>query len=99
MARTCMVTGKQGRSGNNRSHAENKTRRRFEPNLQVTSVYSEILKRMIRLRLTAAGLRTLDHNGGLDAFVMSKAPSKLSDELRAIRGHVQAAMAARQSAA
>lgn len=98
MARTCMVTGKQGLSGNNRSHAENKTRRRFEPNLQETSIYSEVLKRSFRLRLTASGLRTLDHNGGLDAFVMSRAPSKLSDELRAVRTQVAAALSAQKAA-
>ena len=93
MARICMVTGKQGRSGNNRSHAENKTRRRFEPNLQETSVFSEALNRLVRIRVTPAGLRTLDRKGGIDAFVMSIAPTKLQEGLRNIRKQVAAALA------
>lgn len=97
MARICMVTGKQGRSGNNRSHAENKTRRRFEPNLQETSVYSEALARLVRIRVTPAGLRTLDHKGGLDAFVMGTAPTKLQEGLRAIRTQIEAALAAKKA--
>jgi large subunit ribosomal protein L28 len=93
MARICMVTGKQGRSGNNRSHAENKTRRRFEPNLQETSVFSEALGRLVRIRVTAAGLRTLDRKGGIDAFVMSMAKTKLSLELQRIRSQVESVLA------
>lgn len=93
MARTCIITGKVGVSGQNRSHAENKTKRRFEPNLQVTSVYSEALKRMVRIRVTPAGLRTLDHKGGLDAFLMDTAQTKLAPELRALKGQVEQAVA------
>jgi len=91
MSKRCAVTGKGVMTGNNVSHANNKTRRRFEPNLQSTSVYSEALKKPVRLRLSTHGLRTLEHKGGLDAFVLGKAPSKLSPELRKIRKQIEAA--------
>ncbi len=93
MSKRCAVTGKGVMTGNNVSHANNKTRRRFEPNLQSTSVYSEVLKKPIRLRMSAHGLRTLEHKGGLDAFVLGKSPSKLSPELRKIRKQIEAAKA------
>ena len=78
MSRRCELTGKGVLSGNNVSHANNKTRRRFLPNLQITSVLSETLGREIRLRLSTRAIRTLEHNGGLDAFLMSKNNSKLT---------------------
>ena len=77
MSRTCMVTGKKRTVGNNRSHAENKTKRTFEVNIQDTTVYSEVLKRKIAIRVTPSGLRTLDHKGGIDAFIQSTAKTKL----------------------
>ncbi len=85
MARVCMVTKKKPLVGNNVSHANNKTKRRFLPNLQETSLYSEKLKRAIRLKVSANGLRTIEHNGGLDAFVMSTPASKLSCVLKALK--------------
>lgn len=91
MARVCQITGKKPMAGNNVSHAHNKTRRRFLPNLQDTSVYSEILKRSIRLRVSMHGLRTLDHKGGIDAFVMGTAPSKLDSDLRKLRSEMEKA--------
>ena len=74
-------------------HAHNKTRRRFLPNLQETRVYSEALKRFVRIRVSTHGLRTIEHKGGIDAFVMSKAPSKLDDALRKLRSQVEKALA------
>lgn len=95
MSRRCMVTGKGVLTGNNVSHANNKTRRRFLPNVQDTSVYSETLGRSISLRATAAGLRTIEHNGGIDAWLLSIAPSKLVPKLRTVRNQVEAAKAAK----
>lgn len=95
MARRCEITGKGVMSGNNVSHANNKTRRKFLPNIQECRVYSESLQRFISLKVTTAGLRTIEHKGGLDAFLMDKAPSKLSAELRRIRTQVEAAQAAK----
>jgi large subunit ribosomal protein L28 len=77
-------------SGQNRSHAENKTKRKFEPNMQVASVYSEKLNQFISLRTTPSGLRTIEHNGGLDSYVMSIAKTKLSPVLRRVRKLVEA---------
>lgn len=90
MSRECMITGKKRMMGNNRSHALNATRRSFEVNIQQTSVYSEVLKRKIKIRATAAGLRTLDHKGGIDAFIMGTAKTKLHPELAALKGEIEA---------
>ncbi len=69
MSRRCELTGKGPMSGNNVSHAKNRTRRRFLPNLTETALMSEALGRTVRLRVSAAALRTVDHRGGLDAFL------------------------------
>ncbi len=90
MTRLCEITGKTVQSGNNVSHAHNKTRRRFLPNLHNTSFYSETLKRKIRLRVTSAGIRTVEHRGGIDAFVLGQAPTKLSSKLRKLRKELEA---------
>ena len=99
MSRRCMVTGKGVMSGNNVSHAQNKTRRKFLPNIQDTSVYSEALGRKVRIRVSADGLRTLDHKGGFDAFLMDTAPTKLDQNLRPIRKAVAKAMDSKGAAA
>ena len=91
MARECVVTGKKPMVGNNVSHAQNKTKRRFIPNIQETNLYSETLKRSIRLRISAAGLRTLDHKGGLDAYVRDTASTKLHKDLRGLKAQIDAA--------
>ncbi len=85
MARRCVITGKKPMSGNNVSHAHNKTRRRFLPNIQSTALFSETLKQKITIKVSAAGLRTIDHKGGLDAFLMSTTPSKLEPEMVKLR--------------
>lgn len=92
MSRRCMVTGKGPMSGNNVSHAQNKTRRKFNPNIQDTSLYSEVLGKKIRLRVSVAGLRTIDHKGGLDAYLTSTAPTKLDPVLRPIKQEVEKAL-------
>lgn len=79
MARRCDLTGKSVLSGNNVSHANNKTRRRFLPNLQEITLLSEGLGK-VRLRLSTRAIRTVEHNGGLDAYLQSNNNSKLSEE-------------------
>ena len=98
MSRRCVVTGKGVLTGNNVSHAQNKTRRRFLPNIQDKNVFSQSLNRTVRLRLSVAGLRTLEHNGGLDAWLLSVAPSKLDASLRGLRAQVEQAVAEKQGA-
>jgi large subunit ribosomal protein L28 len=94
-----MVTGKGAQSGNNVSHANNRTRRRFLPNVQDTSVYSEALGRKVRLRMSINGLRTLEHKGGLDAWLSGTAPSKLDAALRPLRAQIVKALAEKRAAA
>ena len=71
MSRRCQFTGKGVQSGNNVSHANNKSRRRFLPNLQQASLVSDILGTPVRLRLTTHAMRTIEHNGGLDSFLLN----------------------------
>ncbi len=89
MSRRCAITGKGVLTGNNVSHANNKTRRRFLPNLQVASLYSEALGRSVRIRLSNDGLRTIEHKGGLDAFLKGTALSKLDPSLRRLKKQVE----------
>lgn len=86
-----MITGKSVVTGNNVSHAQNKTRRRFLPNVQDTHLYSELLKRMVSVKLSAAGMRTLDHKGGLDAFLLETPVTKLDPDLRPLKTKVEKA--------
>ncbi|MGE0255328.1 MAG: 50S ribosomal protein L28 [Alphaproteobacteria bacterium] len=90
MSRRCAVSGKGVMTGNNVSHANNKTRRRFLPNLQATSLYSEALGRMVQLRLSTNGVRTIEHRGGLDAYLRDAAADKLSLELKRLKKQVEA---------
>lgn len=85
MSRKCSVTGKGPMSGNNVSHANNRTRRRFEVNLRETSMLSELLGRMVRLRLSANGIRTIEHKGGLDAFMLGVKAAKLDKKASALK--------------
>src|ERR1700679_2872649 len=78
MARVCTVSGKKPHFGNNVSHANNKSRRRWQPNIQHCSFPSELLGKMVPLRVTANGVRTIEHNGGLDAWLLGTRDSRLS---------------------
>lgn len=89
MARVCEITGKKVMSGNNVSHANNKSRRTFAPNLQEASFVSESLGGKVRLRVTAAGLRTVEKNGGIDAFLKSTANRKLSATARRLKRQIE----------
>ena len=90
MAKRCEVTGKGVLTGNNVSHANNKTRRRFLPNLQETSLMSEALGRMVRLRLTTNGIRTIEFHGGLDAFLLRKLGPKVAALKKVITQRIKA---------
>lgn len=93
MARVCSVTGKKPHFGNKVSHANNKTRRRWNPNLQICSFPSEILGTMISLRLTANGIRTIEHNGGIDTYLLQTPPSRLTETARELRKKLEKAQA------
>ncbi|CAA7624423.1 50S ribosomal protein L28 [Magnetospirillum sp. UT-4] len=99
MARRCSITGKGVQTGNNVSHANNKTRRRFLPNLQDTSLLSDALGEMVRIRVSTHGLKTIEHNGGLDSFLMTTNDSKLPVEARRVKRRVQKALANKQATA
>ena len=99
MSRRCQFTGKGVQSGNNVSHANNKTRRRFLPNMQQTSLVSDILGTPVRLRLTTHALRTIEHNGGIDSFLLATSDRVLSAEARVIKRRLLRCQAKRAAAA
>jgi len=88
MARRCELTGKGVMAGNNVSHAKNRTRRRFLPNLHQTSLLSDALGRTIRLRVTANALRTVEKRGGLDKFLDDAKDSALSLKARRLKRQI-----------
>ncbi len=91
MAKRCQITGKTVMSGNNVSHANNRTRRRFLPNLQATTMQSEILGRSLKLRVSTSAIRTVEKHGGIDPFLIQAKNSELADEARAIKSEILAA--------
>src|SRR5882672_2323687 len=95
MSLRCEITGKGVLSGNNVSHANNKTRRRFLPNLQVASLLSDVLGQSIRLRLSTRAIRTIEHNGGIDAFLLGTNASKLTERGRELKRKITVAKAKR----
>ncbi|MEQ8332159.1 50S ribosomal protein L28 [Nisaea sp.] len=95
MARRCEITGKGVQTGNNVSHANNRSRRRFLPNLQQTSLMSDALGKMVRLRLTTHAIRSIEHNGGLDAYMQKAKNSQLGLEARALKRRIEKAAAAK----
>lgn len=89
MTRRCEITGKTVQTGNNVSHANNHTKRRFLPNLQKVSLLSETLGESIKIKLSVKGLRTIEHNGGLDSYLLSTPNTKLSAEALEIKKRLQ----------
>ncbi len=85
MARRCELTGKAVLTGNNVSHANNKSRRRFLPNLSEVSLMSEALGQTVRFRITSHALRSVEHRGGIDAFLMKERTENLSAHARRVR--------------
>jgi large subunit ribosomal protein L28 len=93
------VTGKGTQFGNNVSHANNKTRRRFQPNLQETSLLSDVLGKLVRLRLSTNAIRTIEHKGGLDAFLLDAKDDVLSLDVRRLKRRIIKAQEKQQAAA
>ena len=89
MSRRCSLTGKGVRTGNNVSHAHNKTRRRYLPNLQKVSLMSDALGKTVSLRVSVAAIRTVEHNGGLDTFLLKSRDSDLTLELRRLKKQIR----------
>jgi large subunit ribosomal protein L28 len=94
MSRRCELTGKSVQAGNNVSHAHNRTRRRFLPNLCNVSLQSESLGRKFNLRISAHALRTVEHRGGLDEFLIKARKTDLSITARRIKRDIEKKAAA-----
>src|SRR5260370_36798349 len=99
MAKRCIISGKGVQVGNNVSHANNKTKRRFLPNLPRTSLLSDVLGASIRLRVSTRGIRTIEHNGGIDAWLLGTADAKRSAEARRLQRRIAAATARKAASA
>ena len=88
MSRACELTGKAVLTGNNVSHANNKTRRRFLPNLVQVTLMSEAMGQSYRLRISANALRSVEHRGGLDAFLLKASSNDLSQRARVLKKQI-----------
>lgn len=95
MARRCEITGKGVMVGNNVSHANNRTRRRFLPNLQKASFLSDVLDRTVQLKLTTHAIRVIESNGGLDMFLQNTPNSKLTDIAKKLKNQILKALEAK----
>ena len=93
MSRRCELTGKGPMTGNNVSHANNRTRRRFLPNLNDVTLMSDTLGRSFKLRISASALRSVDHRGGLDAFLDKARDADLSANALKIKKDIAKARA------
>ena len=93
MSRVCELSGKGPMVGNNVSHANNKTKRRFLPNLNDVTLQSEALGKGFKLRISAAALRTVDHRGGLDAYLAKAKDAELSAKALKIKKEIAKASA------
>ena len=85
MSRICELTGKGRQIGHNVSHANNKTKRVFLPNLQNVTLLSEKLDRSFKFRVSTQGLRSVEHVGGLDNWLLKTAEAKLSPRARKVK--------------
>lgn len=94
MSRRCELTGKGVMVGNNVSHANNKTKRRFMPNLNDVTLASETLGRSFKFKISASALRTVDHRGGLDAFLAKAKDTDLSSRALKVKKDIEKAQAA-----
>ena len=88
MSRVCELTGKGRQVGNNVSHANNKTKRTFLPNLQNVTLISDALEQGVKLRVSTHGLRTVEHNGGLDNWLLKAGDDQLSTGARKVKKEV-----------
>ncbi|GGC78757.1 50S ribosomal protein L28 [Chelatococcus reniformis] len=94
MARRCELTGKAVLTGHLVSHSNRKTKRRFLPNLCNVTLQSEALQRSVRLRVTAAAIRSVEHRGGLDGFLVKASADELSPGARALKREIEKKAAA-----
>ena len=94
MSRVCELTGKKVMTGNNVSHAHNKTRRRFLPNLVKATLMSDLLGRSVRFRICTSALRSVEHNGGLDNFLAKAKAGDLSLKAQRIKRQIEKKTAA-----
>jgi large subunit ribosomal protein L28 len=99
MARRCELTGKAVQTGNSVSHANNKTRRRFLPNLSEVALISDALSQKVHLRISAHALRSVEHRGGIDAFLMKARDGELSARARRLKRTIAKKLEANAQAA
>ncbi len=97
MSRRCQMTGKGVLTGNNVSHANNKSRRRYLPNLQQVSLLSDILGTSVRMRISTSALRTIEHNGGLDSFLLTTPNRDLPSEAQVLKRRIARSQIKRQA--
>ena len=96
MARRCDLTGKGVQTGNHVSHAHNKTRRRFLPNLQKVSLLSESLGQSISLRLSVAAIRSVEKTGGLDAYLINSKNDRLGEDAIRLKKKIKKSISAQK---
>lgn len=99
MARRCAITGRGVQVGHNVSHANNKSKRRFLPNLQVVSMLSDALGSSVRLRVTPYAIRSIEINGGIDAYLLKTSNTKLPEEARRLKRRIERAAKRKAAAA
>lgn len=92
MANRCELTDKGALAGNNVSHSHRKTRRRFNPNIQKVTVHSDTLGQGVSLKLAASTIRTIDHNGGLDQYLVNTSSLKLTPEGQRLKKKIKKAL-------
>ncbi len=95
MARRCDLTGKDAQFGHNVSHAQNKTKRRFNVNVQNVSLQSNALGQTIGLKIAVSTLRSIDHNGGLDSYLLTTSNNKLSETAVKLKRKIKKAIEAK----
>ncbi len=98
MARRCELTGKGTQFGHNVSHARNRTNRRFVPNLQQVTLYSDCLHHGVKLRISTRALRSVQHNGGLDAYLLSRHDAQLAPAGLRLKRKIQKRLSAPKKA-
>lgn len=98
MSRRCVLSGKGVLTGNNVSHANNKSRRRYLPNIQSRRLFSETLGLSVRLRIATATLRTIEKRGGIDGFLLRAADADLPGDLVRLKDRIAAKQALAQAA-
>jgi len=98
MARRCELTGKGVMTGNNVSHAHNKTRRRFLPNLVNVHLMSDVMGASYRFRISTQALKSVEHRGGLDAFLLKARDAELSEKARKLKKQIRRRLAEKAEA-